>query len=411
MAKIYKKTYFKTDPKTGEKKRIQSKKWWGRYRDALGIERFVPLTTNQQIARQMFDEILKKVEAEKAGLIDPAEAEIRKPIAKHVEEYEIHMKSKDSTSQHVQREIGKIKRCIEFCQWKRITDIKATSVEKYLLHLRNEGGMSASTSNHYLIAIKAFARWLYVNERIKGNPLDRIKRINEKADKRHVRRPFSMKEFTLLLKAAETGPPAVGLVGPDRAMLYLLAAWTGFRRGELGSLTLKNFNLKRKNPTLSVEAAYSKHRRDDTIALHPDVVERFVKWVEIKKPAIDEILFPISERCCGVERRTSRMIEIDLKSAREAWLAEAETEKERQKREASDFLRYEDANGRYADFHALRHTFITNLCRANVSPKVAQTLARHSDVRLTLEIYSHITDEEHIDAINALPSLKESEKK
>ena len=31
-------------------------------------------------------------------------------------------------------------------------------------------------------------------------------------------------------------------------------------------------------------------------------------------------------------------------------------------------------------FHSLRHTFITNLSRANVSPKVAQQLARHSDI-------------------------------
>lgn len=223
-------------------------------------------------------------------------------------------------------------------------------------------------------------------------------------------RAFSMEEFMLMLKAAETGPPAVGLVGPDRAMLYLLAAWTGFRRGELGSLTLKNFSLKRKNPTVSVAAAYSKHRRDDVIALHPDVVERFTKWVEWKKPKMDDILFPISERSCGVERRTSRMVEVDLKAARDAWLAETDSPEERAKREASDFLCYEDHNGRFADFHSLRHTFITNLCRANVSPKVAQTLARHSDVRLTLEIYSHITDDEQIDAINSLPGIKGDKK-
>lgn len=42
-----------------------------------------------------------------------------------------------------------------------------------------------------------------------------------------------MDEFLRVLHVAETGPPAVRLVGPDRAMLYLLAAWTGFREGEL----------------------------------------------------------------------------------------------------------------------------------------------------------------------------------
>jgi hypothetical protein len=35
----------------------------------------------------------------------------------------------------------------------------------------------------------------------------------------------------------------------------------------------------------------------------------------------------------------------------------------------------------YADFHSFRHVFITSLGKAGVSPKMAQTLARHSDNR------------------------------
>ena len=53
---------------------------------------------------------------------------------------------------------------------------------------------------------------------------------------------------------------------------------------------------------------------------------------------------------------------------------------------------YKDHQGRYADLHANRHTFITNLARAGVSPKTAQTLARHSDIRLTMNVYTHRLD-------------------
>lgn len=28
MAKIYKRTYYKTNPKTGEKNKMETKKWW-----------------------------------------------------------------------------------------------------------------------------------------------------------------------------------------------------------------------------------------------------------------------------------------------------------------------------------------------------------------------------------------------
>ena len=52
--------------------------------------------------------------------------------------------------------------------------------------------------------------------------------------------------------------------------------------------------------------------------------------------------------------------------------------------------------------HDNRHLFITNLERAGIRPKMAQTPARHSDVRLTLDVYTHVDREEQIDAIRKL---------
>jgi hypothetical protein len=43
-----------------------------------------------------------------------------------------------------------------------------------------------------------------------------------------------------------------------------------------------------------------------------------------------------------------------------------------------------------ADFHALRHTFITELVRAGVAPKDAKELARHSTITLTMDRYAHV---------------------
>ena len=47
-----------------------------------------------------------------------------------------------------------------------------------------------------------------------------------------------------------------------------------------------------------------------------------------------------------------------------------------------------DARGRVLDFHALRMTYITHLRLAGVSLDMAKRLARHSDVRLTEDIYT-----------------------
>ena len=80
---------------------------------------------------------------------------------------------------------------------------------------------------------------------------------------------------------------------------------------------------------VTVEAAYSKRKRRDTQVLHPAVVERLVRWLATKKPKPGKILFPISKRTCGVDRKASKMMWRDLEVARVQWIKEAKTEKER----------------------------------------------------------------------------------
>ena len=95
---------------------------------------------------------------------------------------------------------------------------------------------------------------------------------------------------------------------------------------------------------------------------------------------------------------------LDLELARAAWIEESKSDEERKQRETSDFLEYRDEKGMYADFHANRHMFITNLAKAGVHPKLAQSMARHSDVNLTMGVYSHVDVAQQAIAINTLPA-------
>ncbi len=66
---------------------------------------------------------------------------------------------------------------------------------------------------------------------------------------------------------------------------------------------------------------------------------------------------------------------------------------------------YRDEAGRYADFHALRHTWGTFLQRNGIAQRYAMNLLRHSDMKLTVKVY---TDESQLpiyDAIKTLPRL------
>ena len=122
-------------------------------------------------------------------------------------------------------------------------------------------------------------------------------------------------------------------------MMYALAAWTGFRKGEIGSLGKRSFNLDADPPTATVEASFSKRRRQDTQVLHAELVLQLRAWLAAKEHlAPTTPLFPVSGRMSGgVDRKTHKMIRMDLEAARKKWLEEAETEAESTKREASDF--------------------------------------------------------------------------
>jgi len=266
------------------------------------------------------------------------------------------------------------------------------------------------TSNHYLRAIKQFSRWLVRDRRAHDDPLAHMSRMNVAVDRRHDRRALSEEEFARLVQAAESGRKVESISGPDRAMIYILSAWTGYRRKEIGSLTKRSLRLESDPPTVTVAAAYSKRRRQDAQVLHLEVANRLRKWLETKPDlGPDDLLFPISGNVPGgTQRQTAKMMRRDLERARKAWIAEAESAAEKRRREASDFLAYRDSAGRYADFHSHRHTFITSLERVGVRPRTAQTLARHSDIRLTMGIYTHIGLRDQTAAIESLPPPPET---
>jgi hypothetical protein len=71
-------------------------------------------------------------------------------------------------------------------------------------------------------------------------------------------------------------------------------------------------------------------------------------------------------------------------------------------------IEYIDSLGRYADFHALRHTFATWLQLNNVSRRTAQSLMRHSDPKLTEKVYMDETllpSQTEIEQIEENPDL------
>src|SRR5262249_48707535 len=71
----------------GQRIRLLSKKWYGEYRDAHGIVRCVPLSTDRTAAEQMLAERVKRAELGKVGVTDPFEDYRKRPLADHLDDF------------------------------------------------------------------------------------------------------------------------------------------------------------------------------------------------------------------------------------------------------------------------------------------------------------------------------------
>ena len=336
------------------------------------------------------------------GLIHGERVAVTKPLREHIEDYGRSLRARGNTEKHVTQSITRLHRLFEACRFHYLGDISASKLQTHLSDLRGGGsGITIQTSNYYLATAKAFCRWMVRDGRAPNSPLDHLSKLNTETDRKRRRRALSADELRWLISVVAESGIRSELSGAQRALLYRLAVETGLRVGELGSLTRRSFDLEGSPPTVTVEAGYSKRRRTDVLPLRPDTVKHLAAALEKIEDA--STLFPWSSTT-----HLADTVRSDMRAAREIWLERSSSPGERAVREKSDFLRALDSRGRVVDFHALRHTFITNLASGGVHPKTAQMLARHSTISLTMDRYTHSEQAAELDALAALPDLSVS---
>jgi len=251
MASLYKKPIVSIDRETGKKTKRKSKKWWGRYRDVDGSEKRVPLATDKKAAQSMLNELVVKVERTLAGLVDPTEEHLTRSLQNHLDDFAAYLKAKGNSRAHCKQTVDYARKLAREAGFVFIGDIAGARVQQFVGKLRAKG-KSIATCNHYLRAFKGFARWLVREQRTNENRVAHIALFNEQLDRRHDRRALHADELERLIQAARVGPRIEGISGADRAVMYVLGAWTGFRKGEIGSLTLRSFRFDDTPATVTV---------------------------------------------------------------------------------------------------------------------------------------------------------------
>ena len=386
--------------------------YWIAYYERPGVRKVVRGCAD----RAATEALARKLEADamlrRKGVIDTkadnyAAAEA-KPLTEHLADLASALKAKGAAAQHAETVRQRAGHVLALCKAERISQISPSAVQQAIGTVRQAGasvwtrakGASLQTCNHYLRAVKQFTRWLWRDGRAREDVLAHLSGFNVALDRRHDRRAFSEEELARLVEAAEKGPRVMSMSGPERAMLYRVAVGSGLRSNELRSLTLRSFALDAEPPTIAVEAGYSKRRRQDVQPIRRDLAGQLRAFLADREPG---------QRVFDVPHNSARMLRKDLAAARTAWIEEAQTPQERERREQSDFLAYRDSANRVADFHALRHTFISLLVQSGANVKVAQELARHSTPMLTLGRYAHLTMHDRTAALDALPAINTGE--
>jgi integrase len=283
----------------------------------------------------------------------------------------------------VRQILGKVR---QWTGWQGLGDVSPDRMSAYLRWLATEGwprgkkekpaGRSPRTQNHHLKKARAFLAWCVDQGWISHNPLARVKLVRVgPGGRKHLRRALSPGELDRLFAQADTWAEADIRYGGQRALLYRVAAFSGFRRSELLRLLKEDCTPIGDRPRWHVSGERTKNGQPAKLPMTPECATALREhW---------EALAPGSPLFISTPNITTW--KADLRRARESWLAEVEGT-ERERREAMEFLRYRDSRGRIADFHALRYTFCALLSR-EYPIEVVSKLMRHSSIQLTSDVY------------------------
>lgn len=159
MPSLFKPSYTTSDPKVGRKIRRKAKKWYGQYKDGQGILRRVPLATDKTAAQQMLNELVKRAEFQRIGIVDPFEDHRKRPLAEHLADFEAYLRNKGDTEAHARKTLSRARRVVQGCGFRFIADMSASAVQSFLAALRRTG-KSIGTANHYPRSVKSLRRGL-----------------------------------------------------------------------------------------------------------------------------------------------------------------------------------------------------------------------------------------------------------
>lgn len=334
-----------------------------RYRESLR-------TGDASVARVKAAARLAEVELQGAGL--EYSAARRRPISELVPSYEADMRRRALGNEYVNEVLSKLARLVGHLDAGENPLLEKWTSDRLSIALAKIAAENTSsrTQNKIHLAASGFSRYLVGARLLQFNPCEGIayakyvpEAVRLNLEPEQLRQVLELKSLPLY-----------------RAAVYITAAATALRRDELGTRAPEHVNLD--EATIAIEARDAKGEKDDVLPLPPNVVAYLRRYV--------------AERAAGTlwlprNARKDRFFCVPTLATFYKDLAAAGIPKE--------------TPAGYVDFHSLRVTAGTMLARAKVGLTLAQKLMRHSDPRLTANVYTRHQDPERRGAVDAASAL------
>ncbi|MSQ96823.1 MAG: hypothetical protein EXR98_20030 [Gemmataceae bacterium] len=424
---------------------VESRKYYGFVEQPNGKRKQIPLCPDLASSKKVLNKLLADSTMRQNGMIDPFEAHRKQPLVQHLLQFRIVLSAKGNSPVYVALVVGRLQALIDGCGWKMLEDLSASQadgwlattrtsrsvaqelppdldtfaaleaskllgvslpafrgwIKKYTLPTIGEGrarkyaratvqtmldrqvvGTGAQTRNHYRTHLRNFGNWLVRDRRIGESPFRHMENETTAVDRRHDRRELVAEEIQRLLESARTSEISFrGLTGVERFHLYAMACGTGFRASALASLTPEHFDLTDEMPTVTLAARHAKNHKTKVQPLPSDLAQLMREYLA-GKPAGR----PIWGGPWASDHKAAAMLRGDLCAAGIPYVVES-----------PDGLLF-------ADFHSLRHSYLTLGGRAGIDLRTLQELAGHSTPALTAR-YSHRRLYDLAGAVEKLPNF------
>ena len=276
---------------------------------------------------------------ESEGLLPSKEARdsAQRGLRSHLADYITDLRVLGRSADHIRNVEKRLLRLIRECGWERCADVTADSFQTW----RAKQTKASKTLNEYQAAVSAFFAWLEAKQRVTTNPMEHVDKVPTRGRETVRRRALTNDEVRRLLA-----------VSGRRRVVYLAAVTTGLRRGELAAIEKGDLHLSGQKPYLKARASTTKNRKEAVIWLGEELAQELRRIVPADAHEDARVFESIP---------TMKEMRADLKAAGIPLL---------------------DERGYRVDFHALRHTYGTNLRLAGVDPGLVQGWGRLFGLRI-----------------------------